>query len=96
MSGSRRRLRRPAGRAGTWGPLLVGALGVGLVVAGVFVTDAGPDSRRGHRRGHRGSAGTGGCTGWARRCRSTGWRSGAWCSRGGSPVTGSGAGRPSP
>jgi hypothetical protein len=35
---------RPAlrtGRGGTWGPLLVGALGVGLIVAGVFVTDAG-------------------------------------------------------
>ena len=27
--------------AGTWGPRLVGALGAGLVVAGVFVTDAG-------------------------------------------------------
>jgi hypothetical protein len=30
-----------AGRAATWGPLLVGALGVGLIAAGVFVTDAG-------------------------------------------------------
>ena len=29
------------GRAGTWGPRLVGAVGVGLIVAGVFVTDAG-------------------------------------------------------
>jgi len=29
------------GRAGTWAPLLVGANGVGLIVAGVFVTDAG-------------------------------------------------------
>ena len=29
------------GRGGTWGPLLVGGLGVGLIVAGVFVTDAG-------------------------------------------------------
>jgi hypothetical protein len=29
------------GRSGTWGPLLVGGLGVGLIVAGVFVTDAG-------------------------------------------------------
>jgi hypothetical membrane protein len=28
-------------RSGTWGPLLVGCLGVGLIVAGVFVTDAG-------------------------------------------------------
>lgn len=35
-----RRVLRP-GRAGTWGPLLVGALGLGLIVAGVFVTDAG-------------------------------------------------------
>ena len=29
------------GRGGTWGPLLVGVLGLGLIVAGVFVTDAG-------------------------------------------------------
>jgi Protein of unknown function (DUF998) len=29
------------GRSGTWGPVLVGVLGIGLVVAGVFVTDAG-------------------------------------------------------
>jgi hypothetical protein len=35
-----RRALRP-GRGGTWGPLLVGALGAGLVLAGVFVTDAG-------------------------------------------------------
>lgn len=35
-----RRVLRP-GRGGTWGPLLVGAVGVGLVLAGVFVTDAG-------------------------------------------------------
>jgi hypothetical protein len=34
------RVLRP-GRGGTWGPLLVGVLGVGLIVAGVFVTDAG-------------------------------------------------------
>jgi Protein of unknown function (DUF998) len=27
------------GRAGTWGPLLVGVFGVGLVVGGIFVTD---------------------------------------------------------
>jgi hypothetical protein len=26
---------------GTWGPLLVGGLGVGLILAGIFVTDAG-------------------------------------------------------
>jgi hypothetical protein len=31
----------PPGRGGTWGPWLVGALGAGLIVAGVFVTDAG-------------------------------------------------------
>ena len=37
--GMRRTLR--GGRAGAWGPLLVGGLGAGLVVAGVFVTDAG-------------------------------------------------------
>jgi hypothetical protein len=35
-----RRVLHP-GRSGTWGPLLVGALGVGLIVGGVFVTDAG-------------------------------------------------------
>jgi hypothetical protein len=32
-------LRR--GRGSTWGPLLVGVTGVGLIVAGVFATDAG-------------------------------------------------------
>ncbi|GAA0805545.1 DUF998 domain-containing protein [Spirilliplanes yamanashiensis] len=37
--GMRRALR--GGPAGLWGPLLVGALGAGLVVSGVFVTDAG-------------------------------------------------------
>jgi hypothetical protein len=35
-----RRVLRP-GRSSTWGPLLVGLLGVGLIMAGVFVTDAG-------------------------------------------------------
>jgi hypothetical protein len=30
-----------AGRGATWGPRLVGLLGVGLIVAGLFVTDAG-------------------------------------------------------
>jgi Protein of unknown function (DUF998) len=35
-----RRVLRP-GRAGTWGPLLIGGLGTGLVMAGVFVADAG-------------------------------------------------------
>ncbi|MGS2646857.1 DUF998 domain-containing protein [Streptosporangium sp. LJ11] len=34
------RALRP-GRSGTWGPLLVGLLGAGLIVGGVFVTDAG-------------------------------------------------------
>ena len=29
------------GRSGTWGPLLVGALGIGLILAGVFTTDPG-------------------------------------------------------
>jgi hypothetical protein len=29
------------GRGGTWGPLLIGANGIGLIVAGVFLTDAG-------------------------------------------------------
>ena len=29
------------GRGATWGPRLVGSLGLGLVIAGVFVTDAG-------------------------------------------------------
>jgi hypothetical membrane protein len=35
-----RRVLHP-GRGGTWGPLLVGGLGVGLILAGVFVADAG-------------------------------------------------------
>jgi hypothetical protein len=29
------------GRGGTWGPWLVGAFGAGMILAGVFVTDAG-------------------------------------------------------
>jgi hypothetical protein len=29
------------GRGGTWGPLLIGTYGVGLIMGGVFVTDAG-------------------------------------------------------
>jgi hypothetical protein len=33
-----RRVLHP-GRGGTWGPLLIGAVGVGLVAAGVFVAD---------------------------------------------------------
>jgi hypothetical protein len=33
-----RRVMHP-GRGGTWGPLLVGAVGVGLVAAGIFVAD---------------------------------------------------------
>jgi hypothetical protein len=37
--GMRRVLRGSLG--GTWGPLLIGALGVGMIMAGVFVTDAG-------------------------------------------------------
>jgi hypothetical protein len=36
-AGMRRTLH--PGRAGTWGPLLVGIFGVGLVIGGVFVTD---------------------------------------------------------
>jgi Protein of unknown function (DUF998) len=35
-----RRVLHP-GRGGTWGPRLIRALGAGLIVAGVFVTDAG-------------------------------------------------------
>jgi hypothetical protein len=35
-----RRVLHP-GRGGTWGPVLVGGLGVGLILAGVFVADAG-------------------------------------------------------
>jgi Protein of unknown function (DUF998) len=34
------RILRP-GRSGTWGPILVGVHGVGLIVAGIFITDAG-------------------------------------------------------
>jgi len=35
-----RRVLHP-GRAGTWGPRLVGAMGVGLIMGGVLLTDAG-------------------------------------------------------
>lgn len=35
-----RRVLHP-GRAGTWGPILIGINGVGLIAAGIFVTDAG-------------------------------------------------------
>jgi Protein of unknown function (DUF998) len=35
-----RRVLHP-GRGGTWGPLLIGAYGVGLVAGGVFLADAG-------------------------------------------------------
>ena len=35
-----RRVLRP-GRGAAWGPLLIGAFGLGLIMAGVFVTDAG-------------------------------------------------------
>jgi hypothetical membrane protein len=35
-----RRVLHP-GRGGRWGPLLIGAYGVGLIMGGVFVTDAG-------------------------------------------------------
>jgi hypothetical membrane protein len=38
-AGMRQMLR--GGRSGTWGPLLVGVHGLGLLAAGVFVTDAG-------------------------------------------------------
>ena len=37
--GMRRSL--PAGTGATWGPLLIGGMGVGLICSGVFVTDAG-------------------------------------------------------
>jgi hypothetical protein len=37
--GMRRVLRQ--GRGATWGPRLVGALGIGLIMGGVFLTDAG-------------------------------------------------------
>jgi hypothetical membrane protein len=39
-AGGMRRALRP-GRGSTWGPRLLGANGVGLIVAGVFLTDAG-------------------------------------------------------
>jgi hypothetical membrane protein len=35
-----RRVLNP-GRGGTWGPLLVGGAGAGLIASGIFVTDAG-------------------------------------------------------
>jgi Protein of unknown function (DUF998) len=66
-----RRVLRP-GRSGTWAPRLVGAFGVGLILAGVFTTDAGAGgSHRAHRTERQSrSAGTASCT------RSdSGWRS---------------------
>jgi Protein of unknown function (DUF998) len=35
-----RRVLHP-GRSGTWGPLLVGGFGIGLILAGIFTTDPG-------------------------------------------------------
>ena len=35
-----RRVMQP-GKGGTWGPRLIGAFGAGLIISGVFVTDAG-------------------------------------------------------
>jgi hypothetical membrane protein len=40
MAVGARRVLRP-GRAGTWGPLLIGAYGLGMICAGVFSTDPG-------------------------------------------------------
>src|SRR2546429_7425927 len=37
------------GRAGTWGPLLIGSYGICLLVAGVFVADPTTASRKGRR-----------------------------------------------
>jgi hypothetical membrane protein len=57
-----RRVLHP-GRGGRWGPLLVGAYGVGLIMGGVFVTDAGPASPPAPRPGRpSSSAGTARCT----------------------------------
>jgi Protein of unknown function (DUF998) len=35
------------GRSGTWGPLLVGGFGIGLILAGIFTTDPGAGFPRG-------------------------------------------------
>ena len=40
FAGGLRRIWR-TGRASVWGPLLIGLFGLGLVIAGVFVTDPG-------------------------------------------------------
>jgi hypothetical protein len=59
--GMRRVLRH--GRGATWGPRLVGALGVGLIMGGVFVTDPGAGFPPGARLGPLSrSAGTACCT----------------------------------
>ena len=38
------------GRSSTWGPLLVGGLGIGLILAGIFTTDPGAGFPLGRRR----------------------------------------------
>jgi len=60
-AGMRRVLRH--GRGATWGPRLVGALGVGLIMGGVFVTDPGAGFPPGAPAGAPSrSAGTACCT----------------------------------
>src|SRR4029453_13915282 len=58
------------GRSGTWGPLLVGGFGLGLILAGIFTTDPGagfpPGAPAGgpqQPRRHRGPP-QGGVGGW--------------------------------
>ena len=41
------------GRSGTWGPLLVGGFGIGLILAGIFTTDPGAGFPRGPGGGAR-------------------------------------------
>ncbi|MFC0112572.1 DUF998 domain-containing protein [Kibdelosporangium aridum] len=45
------RMALRSGPAGTWGPLLIGGYGLGLIVAGVFVRIRRSDSHQAHRRG---------------------------------------------
>ena len=57
-----RRVLHP-GRGSTWGPLLVGAYGVGLIGGGVLVADAGAGFPRARRPGRPSSSvGTASCT----------------------------------
>ena len=86
-----RRVLHP-GPGGAWGPLLVGAFGVGLVIAGVFVVDPGAGFPPGAPAGAPERLSWHGIlhevgSGWS----TSPCSSAVWCSCAGSPRAGSGA-----